>query len=128
VIVLDGFRTVFLGGALGWLLVELAKFGLAAYQGTIQGRYKTLPFWIGAVALIFVSGVVAVLNGVENVPLVKAVQYGINAPAIVSGLATAQKARKIASSMGISPRAGSTRESQSMPPSWLGRLFLTQSW
>jgi hypothetical protein len=84
--ILNGPIAVFFGGALGWLLVELCKFGLAAaHSAAIDPKYKSPTFWLGAIALICVSGIVAVLNGVQDVPLLRAVQFGISAPQLSAG-------------------------------------------
>ncbi len=91
---LNGVRLVFIGGMLGPVLVELVK--LAAWQdkAKIAEKYSHLGYWIATGALLVVSGVVAVLNGTDHVSLIKAVQLGINAPAIVAGYASASKARR----------------------------------
>jgi hypothetical protein len=118
--ILNGPFQVFIGGALGWVLVQLAKFGLAAVNGSspLDQKYFSLLFWAGAISLIIVSGVCAILNGVEGVPLIKAVQFGINAPAIISGLATESKLRRARKpTIGMAPNRNKWMEA-----------FLAQSW
>ncbi|MDB5477024.1 MAG: hypothetical protein JWP49_2535 [Phenylobacterium sp.] len=91
--VLDGWQAVFVGGMLGGVLLELIK--LAAWQNAteIGVRYSDPRYWVGTVALLLAGGIVAVLNGVSHVPILKAAQYGLNAPAIVAGYATIRAGR-----------------------------------
>jgi hypothetical protein len=129
-VILNGMWAVFMGGVLGWVPVELAKFGLGAITGTIEGKYFKMAFCAGAVALAIVSGVVATLNGIEHVELIKAVQYGINAPAIVSGLATAHKStrsRNPAVRLGVAPDVGQSGAPESKS-SFMTRVVLLQPW
>jgi hypothetical protein len=86
---LNGFYQVFGGGALGVALVELLKIASWRDLDTIADKYGKWRYWVCTLALVVASGVVAALNGVEQVPLVKAVQLGINAPALVGAWATA---------------------------------------
>ncbi len=88
---LNGVWQVFLGGALGGVLVELVKLGTSG--DTIAAKYKRAEYWLLALALWVAGGIVAVINGVDHVPLQRAVQLGIAAPALVSGWATAKSAK-----------------------------------
>ena len=109
---------------MGWSIVELAKFGLSAVNGApLDAKYTEPLFWTGAVALIVVSGVVAVLNGTDHVTLLHAVQYGINAPAIISGLATTHK-RRNANRKLAAPSAPNTERGVGI----ISRLLSLQAW
>jgi hypothetical protein len=44
--------------------------------------------------LLIVSGFGAALNGTEQVTVIKAIQLGISAPAVISGFASASEARR----------------------------------
>lgn len=91
---MNGFWPVFFAGLLGPLLVELIK--LAAWRDVekMRTKYSQPLYWIGTAALFVVAGIVVVINGVEHVKILHAVQLGINAPAIVAGYANASVARK----------------------------------
>jgi hypothetical protein len=91
---LNGPISVFIGGALGALLLELIK--IAAWRDGTKLRYKYTSgtYIISTIALFIVAGIVAILNGVEHVSLLRAAQLGINAPAIVAGYASASVARQ----------------------------------
>lgn len=107
---LNGFWPVFLGGMLGPLLLELVK--LAAWRDVdkIRTKYSQPGYWIGTAALFVVAGFVVVINGVEHVTILHAVQLGINAPAIVAGYANASVARRKRKASFIS------LASQNLPP------------
>ena len=123
-ILLDGPIAVFIGGALGPILIELSKYALSSSE---TAKYKKSEFWLGFLALLLVSGVVAVVNGIDHVPLIRAVQLGINAPAIVAGLATASKLKNSQRKR----RRGITQDTDQPVertfPYWK-RLFDVQSW
>jgi hypothetical protein len=91
---LNGFWPVFGGGMLGPVLVELLKIASMRDTGKLTLNYKEPLYWIATVALLLVSGTVAVLNGIDHVSIQKAVQLGINAPALVAAYANASSARK----------------------------------
>lgn len=91
---LSGFWQVFLGGMLGPFLMELVK--ITAWQSAteVAERYRKPLYWVGTAALFILGGAVAVLNGIEHVPILRAVELGIAAPAIISGYATASGPRR----------------------------------
>lgn len=92
---LDGFLEVFAGGMLGVVLVELLKVAAWKNSGKLTEKYSQPMYWIATGALLVVSGFVAALNGIDHVPIVKVIQLGINAPAIVAGYASSStSARK----------------------------------
>ncbi|HHT9126075.1 MAG TPA: hypothetical protein ACFYD6_09690 [Candidatus Brocadiia bacterium] len=91
---LNGFLQVFLGGMLGPVLVEFVKLAAWRDGAKIAEKYCQWSYWIATVALLFVSGIVVVINGVDHVTLKKAVQLGINAPTIVAVYANASVARR----------------------------------
>ncbi len=91
---LNGFWQVFLGGMLGPVLVELIKLAAWRDKAKIAAKYRQRNYWIATGALLIVSGVVVVINGVDHVALREAVQLGINAPAIVAGYANVSVARR----------------------------------
>jgi hypothetical protein len=86
---LNGILPVFGGGALGVALVELLKIASWRDLDIVSDKYGEWRYWACTLALVVASGIVAVLNGVEHVPLIKAVQLGINAPALAGAWATA---------------------------------------
>ncbi len=91
---LDGVWEVFFGGTLGPVLVELIK--LAAWRDKAKTAEKCCHWncGIATCALLLVSGIVVIMNGIDHVPLQKAVQLGINAPAIVADYASASVVRR----------------------------------
>jgi hypothetical protein len=109
---LNGFWPVLGGGMLGPVLVELIK--LAAWQNKtkIAEKYSHPGYWIATFALLLVSGTVAVINGTDHVPLIKAVQLGVNAPAIVAGYASASTARRRRQQQSVALVAGAAAEPQ----------------
>jgi hypothetical protein len=78
-IILDGVFGIH-WGASGPILIDLAKYALSP---SLMDKYKKIDFWLGLFALLLVSGFVTILNGTEHVPLIRAVQLGINAPAFL---------------------------------------------
>ncbi len=91
---LNGFYPVFFAGMLGGVMVELLK--VASWLNNpdqlgskLLARYRLLVYWVALFALLLVSGVVTVSNGTDKVSLLRAVQLGMNAPAIVAAYATA---------------------------------------
>ena len=82
---LNGFVQVFAGGTLGVVLVELLKVASWKNTGKFTEKYSQPLYWVATGALLVVSGAVAVLNGIEHVAALKAIQLGINAPAIGAG-------------------------------------------
>jgi hypothetical protein len=87
--------SVFFGGCLGFILLEVFKFGRTHIGGgPVRAKYKKSSYWFGFVSLAIVSGIVTILNGTDKVPLERAVQLGLAAPAILSGLATSYKNEK----------------------------------
>ena len=84
---LNGAFQVFFGGVLGPVLVELVKLASSPYTGMTRTRYRRWSYWIPTVALLIVSGAVTVIQGVEHVTLLRAVQLGINAPLLVAAWA-----------------------------------------
>jgi hypothetical protein len=91
---LNGFWQIFFGGMLGPVLLELVK--LAAWQDKIKikQRYGDFRYWIGTAAFFLLAGIVTVINGVEHVQVAKAVEFGIGAPALISGYVTASATRR----------------------------------
>lgn len=86
---LDGIGWVFLGGMGGPLLLELVKLAGWRDRDLIAARYGSGKYWIGTLALFLLSGAVAVWKCGNHTTLEHAVQLGIDAPAIVGGLASA---------------------------------------
>ena len=91
---LHGFVQVFLGGMAGVLLMELLKLAAWRDKGVIIGKYCETQYWIGTAALLLISGFVAVMKCGDHASLGKAIQLGINAPAIIGGYATAATTRR----------------------------------
>lgn len=91
---LNGYWQVFLGGMLGPVLVEFIKLAAWRDKARIAAKYCQWKYWIATGALLLVSGLVVVINGIDHVALQTAVQLGINAPAIVAGYANASVARR----------------------------------
>jgi len=91
---LNGFLEVFGGGMLGVILVELLKVASFKTTGKLAEKYGEPMYWIATGALLVVSGCVAALNGTEHVSVIKAIQLGINAPAIVAGYASGSTAAR----------------------------------
>lgn len=91
---LNGFVQVFLGGMLGPLLVELIKLAAWRDKVKIKEKYKHWNYWIATTGLLLASAVIVVLNGTDHVSALKAVQLGVNAPAIVAGYANASVTRR----------------------------------
>lgn len=90
---LNGFWLVFLGGMLGPVVLEFIKIISWQDLEKMKSKYTKPVYWISFVALLLVSGFVAILNGIEHIQLAKAVELGINAPAIVAGFATGTSGR-----------------------------------
>jgi len=91
---LDGFFQVFLGGMLGQLLLELVKIASWSDGAVVASKYRQVTYWIGIGALFLVSGIVTVLNGTHDVPLVRAAVLGISAPATVAAWAGGRTNRR----------------------------------
>jgi hypothetical protein len=118
---LNGFAPVFFVGMVGVVLVELLKVASWKNTGKFTEKYSQPMYWIATAALLVVSGAVAALNGTEHVSALKAIQLGINAPAIVAGYAsgsTSARRRKL-------KRAGFMSEGK-VPPKPTGWQRLTQ--
>ena len=90
---LNGFWQVFAGGMLGVVLVELLQLVSWRQTGKLTQNYRAPLYWISTGALLVVSGVVAALNGTEHVPILKALQLGLNAPALLAGYASGKSSR-----------------------------------
>jgi len=90
---LNGVVQVFLGAMLGPVMLELVKLSAWRDKEKIADKYKRPLYWLLTGVLVVVSGFVAVLNGVEHVPLLRAVLLGIDAPAIIAGYASASTSR-----------------------------------
>jgi hypothetical protein len=90
----NGICQVFFGGILGPVLLELVKLAAWREKTKICEKYRQWNYWIATIALLIVSGIVTVINGIEHVSLQRAIQLGINAPAIVAGYANASVARR----------------------------------
>ena len=93
-VTLNGIRDVFLGGALGPVLVELLKIAALGDGRKVAFRWRRISYWIGTFAIFVVSGIVTVLHGVQNVPLLTAVQLGTSAPLLVGAWASAKSVRE----------------------------------
>ena len=91
---LNGYLCVFLGGMAGPVVLELVKITAWHDLNKMKSKYRKPVYWISFLALLLVSGFVVVLNGIDHVELAKAVELGINAPAIVAGYATASASGK----------------------------------
>jgi hypothetical protein len=92
--VLNGFWEVFGFGMLGPLLMELVKIGAWQDPAKVADYYRRPTYWIATAALFIVGGAVAALNGIDEVPIMRAVQLGISAPALIAGFATAVPQRR----------------------------------
>ena len=91
---LNGVVQVFLGGSLGSVLLELIKIISWQDKKKLDEAYTRVIYWVATIGLFVLSGIVAVLNGIDHVKLLSAVQLGVNAPAIVAGYASAASKRK----------------------------------
>jgi hypothetical protein len=89
---LNGIMQVFLGGMVGPFLLELAKIASWRDGSVVQEKYRQTSYWIGTLALFFLAGIVAVLNGVDKIPIVRAAILGIGAPATVAAWASGRVA------------------------------------
>ena len=110
--ILNGFLQVFGGGMIGVILVELLKIASWLKTGKMEERYSERKYWFAFSALLVISGCIAAFNGTDHVPVLKAVQLGINAPAIVAGYSsgsTAARNRRQNHAGFIAGAAGPTR-------------------
>jgi hypothetical protein len=92
--ILNGMWAVFGSGMLGPVLMELVKVGAWQDPAKVSDHYRRPTYWIATAALFLVGGIVAVLNGTDHVPIMRAVQLGIAAPGIIVGFLTATPSRK----------------------------------
>lgn len=90
--ILNGFW-VFVGGMLGPLLMELVKIAAWRNLRKVSNYYRRPLYWVGTAALFVLGGAFAALNGTDHVPVLRALQLGIAAPAIIAGYATATPRR-----------------------------------
>ena len=93
-LLLNGFWQVFAGGMIGVVVIELLKVVAWLNTGTFERKYNKLPYWGAIAAFLLLAGLSAVVDGVDQIPLKRVVQLGMNAPAIFGGLATAARLRK----------------------------------
>jgi hypothetical protein len=91
---LNGTTEVFFGAMVGQLLLELLK--ISSWQDThvISTKYRQAPYWLATCAPFLVAGIVGVLNGIDHIPLIRAVQLGVTAPAVVGAWATSKQTRR----------------------------------
>src|SRR5258706_3775242 len=82
---------VFLWGVAGPVLMELVKIAGWRDLRKVTIGYTNPIYIVSTVALLILGGVVAWLNGTDHVPVMRAVQLGIGAPAILAGYATASR-------------------------------------
>ena len=92
--ILNGILAVFLFGMVGPLLLELVKLIAWRDPAKVSDYYRRPSYWVATAAVFLVGGAVAVLNGIDHVPVMRAVQLGIAAPGIIAGYATASPSRQ----------------------------------
>lgn len=85
---LNGPLEVFLGGALGPFLVELLRIANWRNRTAVSLRYARLAYCVATAALLATGGIVAILYGVESVPIVRAAHLGATAPLLVGAWAS----------------------------------------
>lgn len=86
---LNGFWQVFAGGMLGVIVIELLQVASWRKTGKWVQNYRDPAYWITTGCLLIASGFLAAVNGTEQVTLLKALQLGVNAPALFAGYASA---------------------------------------
>lgn len=85
--VLNGLLEIFLGGAAGGLLAQLAHWYGLRESPNYPDYMKTAFYWIVTIAMIAAGGVLAVLYGTADVNALLAVNVGASAPLIIKALA-----------------------------------------
>lgn len=85
--VLNGFIEIFLGGAAGGLLAQLANWYALRDSPNLPEYMKKTFYWIVTIAIIAAGGVLAILYGTTNVSALLAVNIGASAPLIIKALA-----------------------------------------
>jgi hypothetical protein len=119
---LNGFLQVFAGGMSGVVVVELLQFASWRNTGKLGQNYRSPEYWGMTAVLVIVSGFITVVYGTEQVPMMKAMQLGVGAPALFAGFASAKtgRARK--------GKAGFVGLRQDGPPSPWRRLLEMRAW
>jgi hypothetical protein len=99
---LNGTVHVFLGGMLGPLLVELARVANWRNKKRVTARYNRPAYWFATGSFFLIGGIVTVVQGIDHVPIVRAIQLGATAPLLVSGWASGKNAefRSVSSALG----------------------------